>query len=158
MQENAETQSSIGKESTNSKEHVARPSAEWYQELLTNLGFKPQIDEEGDVYFEHNNLKHTVIVDENDLEYFQMFTTVPWKIVNEDEYSRAMVACMETTREHKVAKIWIGEFLPQVFATVEAHILYPLAIEPLFWKYLNSLHAAIETFLMKVSENEETSI
>ena len=94
-----------------------------YFEHLVSEGFRPEIDEDGDVQFKVLGSNYFIIIDESDLNFFQVYTGF-WldDMMIEDAYDLVNFA----NRRSKVAKISlsISEFEPErLIVSITAELL-----------------------------------
>jgi len=73
-----------------------------YMETLTVEGYRPEIDNDGDIQFRVLGSNYFIIIDETDLQFFQIYTGF-WldDMTMEDAYDKVNYA----NRRSKVAKI-----------------------------------------------------
>ena len=63
--------------------------AGFYVEHLSELGYRPQIDDDGDIYFRHEG-GHYYILGTDDEQYVQVAYLNFWPIEDDDELRRAL--------------------------------------------------------------------
>ena len=92
---------------------------EMIMEAIESLGYKPQVDDDGDicVLYQMKNI-YFLVGDDNDEHYVSVILP---KIseVREGEETLTMAVCNKVTREVKLAKVYIDQTLTNVAASCE---------------------------------------
>lgn len=86
---------------------VAMSLAAVYVEFLEREGFRPTIDDAGDVLFRCEGRCYYLMVDDDDPTYFRLLFPNFWSIDGALEHQRALLAAADVTAEIKVAKIYV---------------------------------------------------
>jgi len=120
--------------------------AEFYRNFLNEDGYRADIDEDGDVAFKFEGGNYFISVYEDDGEYFQLVYPYFWEIDSDEELERAKVACVETTRGQKVAKVFMVKNNTDVSATAEAFFDSREDVKKIFPRYLHSIQSAVAAF------------
>jgi hypothetical protein len=79
-----------------------------YMEYLTREGFRPEIDADGDIQFRILGNNYFIIIDENDLQFFQIYTGFFLDSMMSIDIEEALELVNITNRRSKVAKISIS--------------------------------------------------
>lgn len=77
------------------------------KDFLATEGFRPNIDEDGDIFFKYEG--KTLVVDsyENDQAFIRVMLPNVWTIESDDERNKAYRCTSITTREYKLAKVFV---------------------------------------------------
>lgn len=87
--------------------------------VLQSLGLKPKIDDEGDVFVRYQMKTFYVMgTNSDDEDYFVVVFPQMYEI-DEGEETKVLAACNKTTREIKLAKVYIDQSLKSVSASCE---------------------------------------
>jgi hypothetical protein len=74
-----------------------------YSDYLADEGYRPSIDEDGDVQFKQEGRMYYIGVSEDDPEYFRVVLPNIWRIESEQERIQVLVAADAVTATTKVA-------------------------------------------------------
>ena len=125
---------------------------ELYLENITTEGYRPEIDADGDIQFKVLGSNYFVIIDETDLQFFQVYTGF-WldNITMEEAYEIVNLA----NRRSKVAKISLSASDPasedgaeRVIVSITAELLveYPEDFTTIFARAISLLANARNIF------------
>ena len=87
--------------------------------ILQSLGFKPQIDEEGDIFIRYQMKTFYVMNANSDDEDYLIVVYPQMYEIDEGEETIVLAACNKMTREIKLAKLYIDQTLKNVSASCE---------------------------------------
>lgn len=87
--------------------------------VLQSLGFKPQIDDEGDIFFRYQMKTFYVMGSNSDDEDYLVVVFPQMYEVNEGEETKVLAVCNKITREIKLTKVYIDQTLKNVSASCE---------------------------------------
>ena len=87
--------------------------------VLQSLGFKPQIDNDGDIFVRYQMKTFYVMGANSDDEDYLIIVFPQMYEVNEGEETKVLAACNKITREIKLAKVYIDQTLKNVTASCE---------------------------------------
>ena len=87
--------------------------------VLQSLGFKPQIDDEGDIFVRYQMKTFYVMGANSDDEDYLVVVFPQMYEVNEGEETKVLAACNKITREIKLTKVYIDQTLKNVSASCE---------------------------------------
>lgn len=87
--------------------------------VLQSLGFKPQIDNDGDIFVRYQMKTFYVMGANSDDEDYLTVVFPQMYEVNEGEETKVLAACNKITREIKLAKVYIDQTLKNVTASCE---------------------------------------
>jgi hypothetical protein len=125
---------------------------EFYKDFLSEEGFRPSIDEDGDVIFKFEGGTYWIRVDENDRDFFQVQYFFGYEIESQEEFHRATAACMDITRQTKVVKIMALEKHSSFLASAEAFYASPEDVKKVFPRILSCIQGGINSFLKAMKE------
>lgn len=80
--------------------------ADRYVDFLTAEGYRPSVDEDGDVLFKHEGGHYYISVADEDELFFQLVYPRFWSIEDEDERGRVLNNANEINLRFKVVKIY----------------------------------------------------
>lgn len=87
--------------------------------VLQSLGFKPQIDDEGDIFVRYQMKTFYVMESNSDDEDYLVVVFPQMYEVNEGEETKVLAVCNKVTREIKLTKVYIDQTLKNVSASCE---------------------------------------
>ena len=91
--------------------------AELYLEYLREQGFRPRLDEDGDVVFKAEGFTLLLFAEETDGIYFNLKLPAFWPIQSEEERHRVLRTAAGLSRDLKVVKLYPAD--DDVWAAVE---------------------------------------
>jgi hypothetical protein len=103
--------------------------AGFYVEHLSELGYRPKIDEEDDIYFAYLNF---------------------WPVEGEDDLRRALLAASVASRNTKVAKVSVRPDLGNMHITAEVFLARPTDLVDVFERLVGAIQQARTVFLQEV--------
>lgn len=95
------------------------PKQEMVVSVLQSLGLKPKIDDEGDVFVRYQMKTFYVMGTNSDDEDYLVVVFPQMYEIDEGEETKVLAACNKTTREIKLAKVYIDQSLKNVSASCE---------------------------------------
>jgi hypothetical protein len=129
----------------------AKKGAERYLDFLAEEGFRPRINENGDVAFKYEGGSYVIRIDENDEMYFCLVFPNFWRIESVEELSRVKEIALAVTAEYKVLKIIpVVDF--NTSATVQLFCSPPETFKEVFYRCLRAICAAVKEFSAKMQE------
>ncbi len=87
--------------------------------VLQSLGFKPQIDDDGDIFVRYQMKTFYVMGANSDDEDYLVVVFPKMYEVNEGEEAKVLAACNKITREIRLTKVYIDQTLKNVSASCE---------------------------------------
>lgn len=90
---------------------------DFYMEFLREEGYRPQIDEDGDIVFKHESQSYLLFIEESDSGYFRLVFPAFWEISSPDEEEKASQIIMTINAEMKVVKLY--QLADKMWAAVE---------------------------------------
>ena len=120
-----------------------------YMDYLAEEGYRPKVDEDGDVVFKAEGGNYFIRIDEDEPTYFELVYPNFWEIEDEDERTRAYVAASATCLGVKSTKVYVVE--DNVWAGVELFLPEPGDFKKLFHRCLNALNNGRDAFAERMS-------
>lgn len=115
-----------------------------YVEFLECEGYRPTLDDAGDVMFRCQGRCYFLMVDDDDPAYFRLLLPNFWSIDDDLEHRRALLAAADVTAEIKVAKIYVlGE---DTQAAAEMFLADIHDLPKIFDRALRALQGAVHRF------------
>lgn len=118
--------------------------AEAYIEFLQAEGYRPELDDAGDIVFKCEGRYYCVTVDEDDPLYFRLVFPNFWSIDSEPERHWARVAAAEVTAEFKVVKLYSQH--DEMQAATELFLARSGDFKLLFERCITALQGAVRRF------------
>jgi hypothetical protein len=118
-----------------------------YMEHLRAEGYLPSIDEDGDIMFKVSGNNYYIIIDENDLQFFQIYRGLSLGSIETDA---AINAANYSNRHSKVAKVWISSDGRSVSINTELLLDDPQDFVPVFTRALSVIRNAERNFFSQI--------
>jgi hypothetical protein len=126
-----------------------------YVDYLMEEGYRPRIDDDGDVVFKHEGRTYYITIDVNDKEFFRLIFPNFWSIENDEERDRAYIAADYATERTKVAKVYMRSDGLDMMASIEMFIADPAGFAAVFPRCLSALQASVKNFREKMNVTAE---
>lgn len=118
--------------------------------FLADMGFRPEIDKDGDVKFYFEGGLYYILLAENDPEFMRLVFPNFWQIESDEEKMKVTIAAAFASADTKVAKvIVVGD---NVWATVESFTETPEQFMGVFKRSMSALRTAVSTFRDNMKE------
>ncbi len=124
--------------------------AEMYRKYLTEEGYAPKIDDDGDVTFKYEGRYYFIAVDQNDEEFFQLVFPNFWPIESDAERDKVAKVALQATAKTKVAKVFPVH--DNTWALIEMFCSPPEVFKAVFRRSLSALQASVEHFRQGMHE------
>jgi hypothetical protein len=124
--------------------------AEMYREYLTEEGYAPKIDDDGDVVFKFEGRGYFLAVDEEDEAFFRLVFPNFWSIESDYEREKVASAALRATAMTKVAKVF--PVRDDTWASIEMFCSPPEVFKTVFRRSLTALQAGVENFREAMQE------
>ena len=82
-------------------------------DALAEEGFQPEIDEDGDISFLAGEVSLSLLLDEEDKDFFSLVCA--FEVDDMDQLELFYSAASEASREYRIAKAYIGEIEDECF-------------------------------------------
>ena len=129
-----------------------------YIDYLTEEGYMPKIDSDGDVLFKREGNPYYIIIDENDPMYFSVARPNFWLIDSKEELLKVMLAAGYTNSIARACKIFTVNMT--TWATVQILVASPEDLKNAFKHSLPVIDNGVATFagLMRQKPNPESTL
>lgn len=119
-----------------------------YVTYLTDEGFKPEVDEDGDVRFKREGKTYFINVDEADTASFRLVLANIWPIESQEERAEVRIAMDHCNALAKVAKAYMVR--DNVWVAIETFIARPRDFEVIFQRSLDALDHGVGLFARRM--------
>lgn len=110
-----------------------------YEELLRDLGFRPQRTRGGNLNFRYEGRTYSLMLYEDDEAFFHLLCSNIWKIETPEELEEAFDACNQLTSGRKVTKVFVDQDRASISASLELFVSSPDAVRPQLSRALYAL-------------------
>jgi hypothetical protein len=117
--------------------------AQAYVGFLSDQGFRPTLDGDGDVAFKVEGYLYYIFFGEDE-EFFDLVFPNFWPLESEQERARAEAAALRVTAQMKVAKVLPAK--QGVMAAVEMFASSPESVFPVFDRALRVIQSGVRAF------------
>jgi hypothetical protein len=124
-----------------------------YMDTLAEEGYRPKLDEDGDVVFKSEGRTLYIRMYPDDTEYMQLVLPNFWKIESEEERELALIAANHATRVTKVTKVFVTK--ANTCASIEMFLPEPALFAKILNRSVAALRNGAEHFAEKMQELEE---
>ena len=111
---------------------------------LSEEGYAPRVDEDGDLIFKFEESTYMILFDEQDEQFYRIIYPNFWSIDNDSERIKAVKACEAVTGKIKVAKVFTVK--NNIWASVELFMGSPEQLILVFKRSLNALRTSVQNF------------
>jgi len=118
-----------------------------YIEYLSKEGFTPTIDEDGDIKFKVAGDTYFIIVDDKDIQFFQVYTGFKLDTVSQDA---ALNAANFSNRSSKVVKVAFSPDRKVISITAELLLNDPKDFIPVFSRAISLIKNAENNFMTQL--------
>lgn len=121
---------------------------ELYSSYLTAEGYKPEIDEDGDVRFKREGKTYFINVDASDTACFRLVLANIWPIENEPERAEVRLAMDHCNALAKVTKAYMVR--DDVWVAIETFIAKPEDFKAIFDRSLSAMDHGVQLFARRM--------
>ncbi len=121
-----------------------------YVDYLSEEGYKPKIDSDGDVQFKREGKTYFISVADNDPEFFRVVLPAIWSIESEEERSQALVAADRSNALCKAAKVYT--VADNVWVSLELFVAQPEDFKNVFRRAISALDNGAVAFAKAMRE------
>lgn len=119
-----------------------------YMEFLTEEGYLPEIDDDGDIRFKYEGRTYFIIVNETDQTFFQILLPNIYSIENEEKRAEVLAAADHANALSKVAKVHtVGD---NTYVSVELLVATPEDFKKLFKRSMSLMTNGMNNFANKI--------
>ena len=120
--------------------------AAFYADFLAAEGYRPTVDDDGDVLFTYEGGTYLLYAIEDDPGYVRLLYPNFWVIESEAERALALVAASRASRVCKGAKVFVRDDGANVCVAYEAFLDDIEGVRPVFSRILSATRHAARTF------------
>jgi len=120
-----------------------------YMEYLRQEGYLPSIDGDGDIQFKVAGNSYFIIIDENDLQFFQVYTGFKMETITPEN---ALSAANSSNRSSKVVKVAFSPDRNVVSITAELLLNDPRDFVLIFSRAISLINNAENNFMTQVKD------
>jgi len=118
-----------------------------YMDYLRQEGYMPSVDVDGDIKFKVAGDSYFIIIDENDLQFFQVYRGFSLGAISQE---KALNAANYSNRHSKVVKISLSSDGKIVSITAELLLNTPKDFIPVFSRVISLIQIAENNFMEQV--------
>jgi len=126
-----------------------------YMEHLRQEGYLPSIDDDGDIHFKVSGDNYFIIINDDDLQFFQVYTGFHLGDITPED---ALNAANISNRRSKVAKVAISSDGKIASITAELLLENPIGFIPVFSRALSLMRNAERNFMAQITETKPVII
>ncbi|MFN3267530.1 MAG: YbjN domain-containing protein [Deinococcales bacterium] len=123
---------------------------EGYINWLTEQGYRPEIDKDGDVTFKHERIHFVLFSNEKDEAFFRLMVPFFWELESEEETERASKVIMKLNSDYKAAKFYIVQV--GVCVVIESFYAKYDDVFPVLGRQIDLLASAMREFCQTMRE------
>ncbi len=123
---------------------------EFVLEFLRDEGYRPSLDDVGDIAFKKEGSWFFVILDDNDEQYYRILKPDFWSIDSPEELERACKVASKSSGGTKVSKVFLTEALDSVVAVSECFQPNVEAFTVVFDRMMSALLSVSNDFIYEM--------
>jgi len=123
---------------------VPTPYANDLLEHLAEEGFRPKLDEDGDVYFKYEGATYVVIANHGEATVLSILLPYFWSLEDAAERTRALEAAMHAQGQVRVGRVMVLD--DNVSASVNAYLPDAQSFRAVLLRSLDGLHYLAKVF------------
>jgi len=124
-----------------------------YVDFLTEEGYGPEVDDDGDVKFQYNERTYYITIDNDDPDFFRVARLANLKLSDPAKITQAKEICHQVTRDVKVAKVY---WLKGVIWTSSEQIMAnPDDFESIFARTMRLTDSAYTKFVQAWKDRDQ---
>jgi hypothetical protein len=129
-----------------------------YLEYLTEQGYLPDIDEDGDIKFKYEGGTYYILVFETDLQYFELVYPNFWEIESQEELDMVKTVISYVNRSTKIAKIYLNSREDNVSVSAESLLTSPEDFKNCFSRLLSIIKSGRDKFRTEMNKTPADSV
>jgi len=118
-----------------------------YIESLREEGYLPSVDRDGDILFKVSGNNYFIIIDENDVQFFRIYTGIS---ISSYSLQNALAAANYSNMRSKVAKVYISSNGRSAAINTELLLSDPRDFKPVLSRALSLMRLAESNFLSQL--------
>jgi len=123
-----------------------------YMEFLTEEGYRPEIDADGDVQFKSEGKIYFMSVNDDDPTFFRLVLANIWPIESEMERTQVYIAVDHSNAQTKVAKAFTVK--DDVWVGIELFLPEASDFKDVFERSMSALGSGVDFFVAKMQEQQ----
>lgn len=131
----------------------AKDLQKMYMDFLSDEGYRPEVDKDGDVQFKAEGKTFFIDVDAEDLTYFRVALPNIWPIESEQERLQCYVAADFSNAQAKVAKTYLVQ--DNIWVGIEVFVAEPQDFKKIFARSMSALGNGVNQFVTKMREQQK---
>lgn len=124
-----------------------------YLDFLTEEGYRPNLDEDGDVAFKHDGKNYFIPTSIDKRNFFAIVLPRIWSFETEEEFGRILKAADYSNRKSKVSKVYTLD--NNVWITIEMFLPSPDDFNVVFETAMGTLDNGLDNFVSKMKEKTQ---
>lgn len=117
-----------------------------FKEYLLEQGYRPTLDEDGDLVFRNEGKYFFISIDSDDDKFIRLVAPNIWEIESEHELQQAFIQANRATCSLKSAKVFVLKNQKNVWATIEMFVPDEQAFIAVFPRCLEVVARAVSRF------------
>ena len=113
-------------------------------DFLAEEGFRPKLDEDGDVYFKYEGATYVVIAGHGDATILTVLLPYFWPLEDAAERTRAMEAAMNAQKSVRIGRVTVLD--ENVSASVNAYLPDEQSFRAVLLRSIDGLHYLARVF------------
>lgn len=126
-----------------------------YLDYLAEQGFRPKVDEDGDVHFLFEG-RHYYIMKTEEEGFFHLLFPNFFLLADEAQVAHATIAASAASRATRIAKVYLNPGLDNVTASVELLVNGPADVQDKFLRCLDIIGSATRQFAEAMSAQHDS--
>ena len=125
-----------------------------YMAFLTEEGYRPEVDADGDVQFKSEGKVYFMGVNDDDQTFFRLVLANIWPIESEVERTQVYIAVDHSNAQTKVAKAFLVK--DDVWVGIELFLPEAGDFKDVFDRSMSALGSGVDFFVSKMQEQQKT--
>ena len=113
-------------------------------DFLAEEGFRPKLDEDGDVYFKYEGATYVVIAGHGDATILTVLLPYFWPLEDAAERTRAMEAAMNAQKSVRIGRVTVLD--ENVSASINAYLPDEQSFRAVLLRSIDGLHYLAKAF------------
>jgi hypothetical protein len=122
-----------------------------YMSILSGMGFRPEIDSDGDIHFKYEGGNYYITDNCDDTFFFLLYPGI-WTLDSKSEQLAGLMAANSATRRVKAAKVFVNSKMDRVAVTVECLVSDPADVRNVLMRSLRCAQEAVKVFKEEIRE------
>jgi hypothetical protein len=123
-----------------------------YLSILSDEGFRPEIDSDGDIHFKHEGGNYYILEDSDEQCIYILYPN--FRAIDSEEQVQALRAAATATRTTKAAKVLLTPKGDSVSAAFESLVSAPPEMRHILVRGLRCIQSAVNKFKEEMNKND----